>query len=157
MPRTTARKTSSRNVKTTDGEKAARPGRRTLSASHKKALADGRAMSATVNNYLIAIATPRKRGRKVTRTTLEHRLADARSRLEVGKGVEKALAAQTVRDLQQKLGEADATNGVANVEVAFVKIAKTFSEKRHISYAAWRDAGVPAAVLRRAGVVRTRS
>jgi hypothetical protein len=159
MTRTPARKTTSRSVKTTTRTKAAPPARRTLSASHKKALAGGRAMSATVNNYLIAIGTPRKRGRKVARATLERRLAEARSRVKIVTGVEKVVAAQTVRDLQKQLSRPKAATGIdaASLEAAFVKIAKTFSENRNLSYAAWRDAGVPAAVLRRAGVVRTRS
>jgi hypothetical protein len=42
------------------------------------------------------------------------------------------------------------------LEADFVKIAKRFGEKRAIGYGAWRDAGVCAQVLERAGVARTR-
>jgi hypothetical protein len=35
-------------------------------------------------------------------------------------------------------------------------VAKKFGEKRGIGYGAWRDAGVPAQVLKKAGVRRTR-
>ena len=44
-----------------------------------------------------------------------------------------------------------------SLETDFVKIAKQFSEQRGISYGAWRDAGVAAVVLKRAGIARTRS
>ena len=51
-----------------------------------------------------------------------------------------------------------ATNGagLAHAEREFVKIAKKISDNRGIGYGAWRDAGVPAVVLRKAGVARTR-
>ena len=42
------------------------------------------------------------------------------------------------------------------LETAFVKIAKTFGDNRGIGYGAWRDAGVSAQVLKRAGIARTR-
>ena len=42
------------------------------------------------------------------------------------------------------------------LEAAFVKIAKKFGDTRGIAYGAWRDAGVPTAVLKRAGIARTR-
>jgi len=42
------------------------------------------------------------------------------------------------------------------LEAAFVKVAKPFCDKRGISYGAWREAGVPAAVLKRVGIARGR-
>jgi hypothetical protein len=125
----------------------------------QEGVADGRAMSATVNNYLIAIATPRKRGQKVTMATLERRLAEARSRVNIVTGVEKVVAAQAVRDLLKKLSQPKAANGIdaVSLEAAFVKIAKTFSENRGISYAVWRDAGVPAAVTPGMAAIRNES
>jgi hypothetical protein len=133
-------------------------GSRTMSAAHKKALAEGRTMSAAVDRYLVAVNTPKRRGRKVTKATLEQRLADARIRLKTATGVEKVLAAQEVRDLLAKTAQLDAAGGtdVKSLESDFVRIAKRFSENRGVGYRAWRDAGVPAEVLRKAGVARTR-
>lgn len=133
---------------------------RKLSASHKRALAEGRTMSATVDRYLQAVNTPKRRGRKVSRTTLESRIAVARVALRTGTGVEKVIAAQTIRDCQDRLVALTAqTNGggLRKLEADFVKIAKTFGENRGIGYGAWRDAGVPAAVLRKAKIPRTRT
>jgi hypothetical protein len=45
---------------------------------------------------------------------------------------------------------------IKSLEVAFVKIAKKFSQNRNVSYGAWRDAGVPAPVLKKAAIARTR-
>jgi hypothetical protein len=45
---------------------------------------------------------------------------------------------------------------VDQLEEAFVAVARSYGERHGISYAAWRELGVPAAVLRRAGIVRDR-
>lgn len=137
----------------------AKRGPRTMTAAHKKALADGRAMSATVDRYLTAIGTPKRRGRKVSAATLETRLRAAQTRARSAAGVDRVVAAQEVRDLRLKLAEAKGGSSDTDVkaaEAAFVKVARKFGEARGISYGAWRDAGVPAAVLKKAGVARTR-
>jgi hypothetical protein len=132
--------------------------KRTLSPAHKKALAQGRTMSATVDRYLAAIDTPKTRGRKVTKATLTQRLTAAQARLKTASGIGKVVTAQEVRDLQAKLAQTNTTNGVdiKALETAFVKIAKTFGESRGISWGSWRDAGVPGDVLKKAGIARTR-
>ncbi len=113
----------------------------------------------TVDRYLAAVNTPRKRGRKVSKATLEQRLAATRVRARTATGTDRVLAAQQVRDLRAKIASASAADGadVKQLEAAFVKVAKKFGENRGISYGAWRDAGVPADVLKKAGVARTRS
>ena len=37
-----------------------------------------------------------------------------------------------------------------------MKVARSYGERKGISYATWRTAGVTAAVLQKAGVARTR-
>jgi hypothetical protein len=156
MPATksVAKKAARKPAKST----AKRPAARKLSASHKRALAEGRTMSATVDRYLSAVNTPKRRGRKVSKAALVSRLAEARTKAKSASGVEKVLAAQEVRDLQNRIATMDAAGGsdIKSLETAFVKIAKQFGENRGIGYGAWRDAGVPAVVLKKAGVARTR-
>lgn len=141
-------------------KKAARkaPASRRLSASHKRALAEGRTMSATVDRYLSAVNTPKRRGRKVSKAALQQRLTDARAKAKSATGVDRVLAAQEVRDLQTRITAIDSSSAgdVKSLEAAFVKIAKRFGENRGIGYGAWRDAGVPAQVLKKAGIARTR-
>lgn len=115
-------------------------------------------MSATVNRYLAALTTPKRRGRPPSQASLTKRLANARARFRTATGVNKVLAAQQVRDLQAKrarLGTPDAVD-VKSLENAFVKVAKKFGENRGIGYAAWREAGVSPEVLKRANITRTR-
>ena len=40
------------------------------------------------------------------------------------------------------------------LEEAFVGVAKSYSHSKSISYASWRDVGVPASVLKSAGIGR---
>src|SRR5690242_9967772 len=88
-----------------------RPAARRLSASHKRALAEGRTMSATVDRYLSAVNTPKRRGRKVSKASLQQRLAAARAKTRSATGVDKVLAAQEVRDLQGRLAALESSGG----------------------------------------------
>ena len=136
-----------------------RNGPRTMTAAHKKALARGREMSAIVDRYLASVNVPKKRGRKVSVATLRKRLAVAQETVKASSGVAKVLAAQAVRDLRRRIAEAESGGrgeDVKVLEASFVKVAKQFATNRDISYGAWRDAGVPAVVLQRAGIARTR-
>jgi len=149
-----AKKTTRKTTKKT----AKKTAMRTMSASHKKALAEGKSMSATVDAYLAALNVPKKRGRKISNTVMQQRLVQAQARAKSATGVDKVLASQEVRDLQGRLAQVSTatTTDVKGLESAFVKVGKTFSEKRGIRWSAWRDAGVPGDVLKKAGIARTR-
>jgi hypothetical protein len=135
-----------------------RRGPRKMTTTHKAALARGREMSTIVDRYLSVVNVPKKRGRRVSPAVLRKRLTAAETTRKSSTGVAKVLAAQEVRDLRARLAETsgDGTNA-KTLEASFVKVARQFSVNRGISYAAWRDAGVPAAVLQRAGIARTRA
>ena len=131
---------------------------KSMSAAHKRALAAGRNESATVSAYLATLHAPRKRGRKVSAAALRTRLKAAEERARTKIGVDRVVAHQEARDLRARLastGEHAATD-TKKLEQSFVKVAKGFSERRGISHGAWRDAGVPADVLKRTGIPRTR-
>ena len=109
--RKAAKKPARKAVKTTK-----RPAARRLSASHKKALAEGRTMSATVDRYLSAVNTPKRRGRKVSKASLQQRLVEARAKARTATGVDKVLAAQDVRDLQNRIASIDAATGGSDLK-----------------------------------------
>lgn len=69
--------------------------------------------------------------------------------------VERLLLIQERLDLQAQLerGDGDRVDAV-ELEAAFVEAAARYSQRRGISWAAWREVGVPAAVLRAAGITR---
>jgi hypothetical protein len=133
-------------------------GPRKMSTAHKAALAEGRQVSAVIDRYLSALHVPKQRGRKVSPATLRTRLATAEEKLKHASGVSRLTAAQDVRDLRNKLADIESrgSEDIKTLEADFIKVAKKFGEKRGIGYGAWRDAGVPAPVLKKAGVRRTR-
>ncbi len=57
-------------------------------------------------------------------------------------------------DSERQLAELADPLDMDALEEGFVSSAAGYSERKGISYAAWREAGVPAAVLKRAGISR---
>ena len=61
---------------------------------------------------------------------------------------------QERRDLQLELQSKSAATDHTTLEEAFVKVARSYSERQGISYTTWREIGVDAAVLSKAGISR---
>lgn len=128
-----------------------------MSDEHKAALAKGRAQSRAVRDYLNHLDAGRKRGPKVSRETLESRIAETRKAIdEADDPAHRLELIQKRMDDEDRLANlGDETDGEA-LEAAFVDAAKEYGERKGISYSAWRELGVSAAVLKSAGVPRTR-
>jgi hypothetical protein len=60
-------------------------------------------------------------------------------------------------DIERELDAKQTTTDVSALEAEFVKAAKEYGGRKGISYAAWREAGVDAATLKRAGISRAAS
>lgn len=134
---------------------AARSKKRGMSDEHKAALAAGREQSRAVANYLEALEANRpKRGRKRTLDTVKRQLAEAAAELDEVTGIRRVELVQRRRDLEVELATMQAGGGpdLAALEKAFVKHAKGYAKRKGISKAAFREVGVPAEILKRAGV-----
>lgn len=130
---------------------------RGMSDEHKAALAKGRAQGRAVREYLAVLERERKPGRKVDAKTLQSRIADLRDQAESEPDPSKRLELiQRRLDAEDRLTNLGDEPDLEAVEGAFVDAASEYSERKGISYTAWREAGVPAAVLKRAGIKRTR-
>lgn len=130
-------------------------GPRSLSKAHLDALAVGRTESSAVNRYLLAIDRPKTRGRKPD--TSRARLAALDAEIAAATGAKKLDLVQRKLDLERIAREGSGpTVDMAALERAFVKVARSYSNRKGISYAAWRAIGVPAAVLSKAKISRTR-
>ena len=128
----------------------------TMSKEHKAALAKGRAEGKVVRDYLEGLrATKPKRGRKRTEDTVRRQLADIEEQLPEANAVDELLLVQKRRDLEDELESMSNKIDMESREEAFVEIAKSYSESKKISYASWRDVGVEASVLKRAGISRS--
>lgn len=127
-----------------------------MSAEHKAALAQGRREGRAVKNYLEGLGS-RRPGRPVTPERLRDKIAAFEARIAAESDPLKALEMRQERlDAQAALDRAEATEDFAALEAAFVEHALSYSERKGISYSAWREAGVPADTLRRAGISRSR-
>jgi uncharacterized protein YicC (UPF0701 family) len=129
----------------------------TMSKEHKDALARGRREGAAVRRYLEAIASTRgKRGRKRTSGSVERRIRAIDTELGSSDALQGLLLRQERKDLEAELKRLSATVDMKSLEKEFVAAAATYGERKGIDYSTWREAGVPPAVLQRAGVKRTR-
>ena len=126
-----------------------------MSADHKQALAQGREEGRAVRHYLEALEAHRpKRGRKRTAETIEKRLATIENQLAGADPLTRLQLVQERMNLQAELETKQTKVDLSELERDFVKAAKGYSERKGITYAAWREAGVDAAVLKKAGIGR---
>ncbi|MEI8000773.1 MAG: hypothetical protein WCI50_05425 [Actinomycetes bacterium] len=127
-----------------------------MTAEHKKALAEGRAEGRAVKEYLDALDQQRpKRGRRRTAESIKKRLAAIDKELVNASSLQRLQLVQERRDLEAEFGQIDTTVDLAKLESDFVKVARSYSERKGIDYASWRELGVGADVLKKAGVGRT--
>ncbi|MGB5531810.1 MAG: hypothetical protein WBN71_01775 [Acidimicrobiia bacterium] len=128
-----------------------------MSAEHKAAIAQGRRESKAIKAYLEAISVPKRRGRPVTPESLEARIADLDQRIRnESDPLARVDLYQARLDTQETLDQLAETVDVDALEAGFVEYAASYSTRKGITWPAWREAGVSAAVLRAAGVKRTR-
>jgi hypothetical protein len=135
-------------------KKTAKKATRNMSDAHKKALAEGRRQGKAVRDYLAALQaeSSKPRGRKPTQTPDEVQAQvdaepDPAKRLEL---IQKRL------DVEARLAAETDSADLESLEKDFVAAVKPYAERKGISYTALREAGVPAAVLKQAGIARTR-
>lgn len=127
-----------------------------MSDEHKAALAVGRAEGRAVRDYLDGLrASKPKRGRKRTPESINSRISVIDEALETADPLSEVKLIQERMDLARELENLGSGVDIAALEDAFVKVAKGYSERQGISYAAWREVGVEASVLKRAGISRS--
>jgi len=129
---------------------------RTMTTEHKAAIAAGRTESRAVKNYLEALERNRpKRGRKRTPDSINKRLSTIDSQLATADVVKRLALVQERLDLLAELDRLGDQEDISVAEAEFVEVAAAYSENKGISYSAWREIGVSAAVLKAAGVSRS--
>lgn len=78
---------------------------------------------------------------------IEHSTADPITQLKL---------TQEKLDLEAELKGLTTAGDIAPLEKEFVKVAKSYGERNGITYTAWREIGVDAGVLKKAGIGRSR-
>jgi hypothetical protein len=153
----TARRSSSKTTSraSTNGKRttAKGGGRFTMSQAHKDALAKGREASRHVRAYLEALEQHRpRRGRQRTAEAIRRQLAQVDAELEGAAPMRRleliAKRMQLESELQAKSGKVDLDALRRN----FIKHAPQYARSKGIPARAFREAGVPPADLREAGL-----
>ena len=105
--------------------------------------------------YLEALEAHKpKRGRKRTPESIAKRLDAIAAALPDADPVSRLHLVQERLDLSAESAHLGAKIDLTELEADFVGSAKAYSQRRGISYAAWRELGVEAAVLKKAGIGR---
>jgi hypothetical protein len=126
-----------------------------MTDAHKAALAEGREQGRAVRRYLEALEAHKpKRGRKRTPESIQKRLAAIEEKLPEADPLSRLQLVQERMDLERQVAAADPSVNLSELEDEFVRAAPDYGQRKGITYAAWREAGVDAAVLRRAGIRR---
>ncbi|MDQ1503268.1 MAG: hypothetical protein QOD57_995 [Actinomycetota bacterium] len=133
-----------------------RRGRSPMSDGHKLALAEGRDQGRGVRLYLEALEKNRpKRGRKRTPDSITRRLDTIEQRLVDADPLTRLHLIQERINLQDELDTLKAKTDLTQLEEGFIAAAKSYGQRKGISHSAWRSLGVPADVLRKAGITRS--
>ena len=127
-----------------------------MTSEHKAALAAGRAQGLAVRRYLEALERSRpKRGRRPSSDSLRKQLNEIEARLRDVDPLKRLHLIQLRKGVESRLNEGEHSEDISELEEAFVRAASEYGDRKGIDYSTWREAGVPAEVLRRAGVHRS--
>jgi hypothetical protein len=96
-----------------------------------------------------------KRGRKRTPESIDRRLEAIDEALPTASPIKRLSLLQERRDLQSEKADMGEDIDLSAYEDDFVAVAADYGQRKGISYGAWRELGVSAAVLKRAGITRS--
>lgn len=131
--------------------------KRAMSDDHKAKLAQGRTESRAVSRYLEAVVAGKgKRGRKRTPQSIASQIHRIDQEIIDAAPIKKLELIQRKSDLLVEKERLTARVDIALLEKNFVKVAKSYANRNGITYSSFRTMGVPAEVLKKAGIPRTR-
>lgn len=118
-------------------------------------MAAGRTEGRAIKKYLEALDQHKpKRGRKRTPDSINARLTKIDQEFIEADPITRLSLVQERIDLNAELASMEEPVDLSAIEAEFVAAAAGYNERKGISYAAWREVGVPAAVLKKAGISR---
>lgn len=124
-----------------------------MTTEHKAALASGRAQGLAVRRYLEALERNKpRRGRRPSADSLRKQLAEIEEKLHEADPLKRLHLLQQRKSVEARLASGDGGEDLSELEEGFVEAAAAYGARKGIDYSTWREIGVPADVLRRAGV-----
>ena len=128
---------------------------KTMTPEHKKALAEGRAQGRAVRKYLESLDAHHSRGGRRTPDAVISRLEKIEEEIGCENPLKRLELAQERLELQTWLeAQKSEKTDTQDLEQAFIEAAKPYSDRKGITYQAWRELGVKPAVLKAAGISR---
>jgi hypothetical protein len=148
-----AKKTAKKATKRVARKATKRAGVKKLSPQHKAAMAAGRTEARHVAAYLEALdANKPRRGRQRTVESIKRQLAQVRSELGEATAMRKLELVARRIELEAELDAKAARTDLSRLRAGFVKSAAKYASRKGIPKQAFREAGVPAADIRAAGI-----
>ena len=128
-----------------------------MTAEHKDALAEGRAEGQGGQELPRGIASRSGRGAAASGRPTRSRSGSPRSTRSSRRrsSLQRLQLVQETMDLDTELDGSWAPRSTSRLEGDFVKMAGKYAERKGIAYAAWRELGVSADVLKKAGIARS--
>lgn len=124
-----------------------------MSAERKEALAEGRRRGRAVRAYLVSLE--RGGDARSDAADLQGKLEEVSALVDSEQDPARRVEhIQRRMDLEAALEAAGSGEDHGQLEAAFIEVAAAHSEAKALTWPAWREVGVPASVLREAGVPR---
>ena len=118
---------------------------------------ENRRQTTTARAYLKALQAHNASKRRGPAKSVEEQLEEVLARLDTEDDpLNRVMLTQKRNDLVHAKEKKDSGPDLEDLQQRFVEIAKPYSERKGLAYEAWREQGVPAPVLRAAGMSRTR-
>lgn len=93
----------------------------------------------------------------MSKESLQRRLEKVNQKLDsTDNPLESVDLIQSKLDIEKSMAEVENAQDMESLEKGFVDNAASYSERKGVSYTAWREFGVPARVLREARIKETR-
>jgi hypothetical protein len=147
--RVPAKKTTNRAAK----KVTTRRGVKKLSPQHKAAMAAGRTEARHVAAYLEALDANKPRpGRQRTVESIRRQLTQVKSELRDATAMRKLELVARRIELESELDAKTTSSDLSKLRAGFVKYAAKYASRKGIPKQAFREAGVPAADIRAAGI-----
>lgn len=124
--------------------------------SEVQAAVHRRTETAIVDRYLTALVDSAPTNGWHTPERLQAKLDTVETMIAAAKGVERVKLIQERLDIQALMGNPQTAVDLADLEAQFIEVGAAWARRKSVTYTAFRNVGVPAAVLAKAGIPRTR-
>lgn len=129
--------------------------RQPFSDEQRESLSEGREQSRIVRRYLEALELSKpKRGRRRTLESITRQLNAIESTLKGTNPLNRLHLIQKKIELTADLEQIKNGPDLKAIESQFVGVAKEYSERKGISFPAWKELGVNPDVLAKAGITQ---